>query len=97
MLQKIPFLLIYKRFLNIWSNLYITFWDKRFKHLVYQIFFNLFSGSGLAYVKRSAIEIHDAGSEIRMDPRSVDAMSPQHLGGDAFPATLLGRSADWSG
>jgi len=32
-----------------------------------------------------------------MDPRSIDAMSPQHLGGDALPATLVGRSADRSG
>lgn len=32
-----------------------------------------------------------------MDPRSVDAMSPQYLGSNAFPATLLGRSADRSG
>lgn len=54
-------------------------------------------GPGFAHVDRSAIEVYDVWNKVRMDPRSADAMSPQYLGGDAFPTALLGRSADRSG
>lgn len=50
---------------------------------------------GLAHVNRPATE-SSVQSEIRMDSRSADTMSPQHLGCDAFPSTLVGRSTDRS-